>query len=727
MGGSAILRPSRGFAVIYGGDDNRNSDEAWKIEMFGVTDDEEEVVWEYGYNRINTAPEFLNTWRHVVFTANSNTVRLYIDGELAMLKLLTVPGSNLNSLFTEDAQANLTLLTVGGTSFLDGYGGGTFLTGEIRLWGESLSSSDILKYYDEEVNESHPYWDDLLRYYHGNESDGEAGERTFPDRAPNVNDLPTTYALSADDDVAVYLTETPPVKPPAFNNNTINPSFTVSDCDTTGVTLSWEDFNDSNDYITNPITVPYYSVTRDNDGTIVYSGPATEFTDNDLLPGELSEYTLKTFWEINGVEFYNDNGASDEGSVREQYEAVSDFTASADNCDLSIDLTWSWSEDDPPEWQVERALDEEFETSLKIWTFDGNSRSHLDENREAQTDYYYRIKARGSGDNTCEVIGEYTQGVVGFTSAPSTAPTDLDVFVNDITNGFDITWTNPDDSYATGYILRRDNGNGGDVIDYIISDASETSYFDADIEICQTYRYKIASTNGCSEAGVLSNTTQTAVMGQDLSDVISYVTASKGYFSDAVRVEWGINGSLSQVDRFRVERTVAGEDDYTLIRVVDNDLIMDDETASAGIFYNYRVTGEAECNGVTVYTNEKVDIGFRQPFGIANGHVEYAGGNAVEDVIINFERQDGENIGNSLSLDGVDDYVAIDGLHYEGSDYTEITVEAWFNTSRSVFQVIASFDSNEYWRLSMNRTQEDSEGLINWFVHTDEKCPEIAK
>ncbi|MHC4593658.1 MAG: LamG domain-containing protein [Planctomycetota bacterium] len=71
--------------------------------------------------------------------------------------------------------------------------------------------------------------------------------------------------------------------------------------------------------------------------------------------------------------------------------------------------------------------------------------------------------------------------------------------------------------------------------------------------------------------------------------------------------------------------------------------------------------------------------------------------------------------GQALSFDGFDDYVALD-VNYASTGHTEITVCAWFRTTNSANQHIASFDRDEYWRLGM--TEYVSTGGLGWHVMT---------
>ena len=75
-------------------------------------------------------------------------------------------------------------------------------------------------------------------------------------------------------------------------------------------------------------------------------------------------------------------------------------------------------------------------------------------------------------------------------------------------------------------------------------------------------------------------------------------------------------------------------------------------------------------------------------------------------------------IGQALSLDGIDDHVAIENFHYASGGHAEVSVCAWIRTSSEGDQIIASFDRNEYWRLEING-DGGGPGQIGWGVTTD--------
>ena len=75
-------------------------------------------------------------------------------------------------------------------------------------------------------------------------------------------------------------------------------------------------------------------------------------------------------------------------------------------------------------------------------------------------------------------------------------------------------------------------------------------------------------------------------------------------------------------------------------------------------------------------------------------------------------------IGQALRLDGINSYVAIDGLLYDSSGFSGVTVTAWIRTDIEDDQIIASFDRSDYWRLEINLSGAGP-GQIGWDVMTD--------
>jgi hypothetical protein len=71
----------------------------------------------------------------------------------------------------------------------------------------------------------------------------------------------------------------------------------------------------------------------------------------------------------------------------------------------------------------------------------------------------------------------------------------------------------------------------------------------------------------------------------------------------------------------------------------------------------------------------------------------------------------------AISLDGFDDYVAIQNFHYDSSGHAEVSVCAWIRTISSSNQIIASYDRNQFWRLEINGSG-GGPGQVGWDVMT---------
>ncbi len=684
---------NRYLCLSYRGDDKKNTDEVWYVETEGLPEKGgkgDSWNWWFGYKSGFTAPTFLNQWHHVAFTCdNGSTVRLFIDGQPAINSTnLVHNGSELASLFPYDGDGNCAVGAQSKNKDIEG----KMYVGEVRLWDAQLSSSEIAKYYDEEVNKAHPHWNDLIRYYHGTESSGSGSSRKFEDRSPK-NEYDATVSNS---DVGVSSDYSPTVKPPSFNDSDFNISFTANDCQTSDIDVSWSDFEASSWGYENANGV-YYKVTRDSDGATLYSGTGNSKSDTDVSEGDKHRYKLQTYWKIDGNEVYSDDVIySDYGTIKMQYDAPTNLGASTDNCDKTIDLSWSASDGTPPLWRIQRSNNSSFSSGNTYMTsnLDGGTTSYTASNQTVETSRYFRVQAYGTDDNGCSVSGTWSSGVEGNTSYPASAPTNMTITQDLPNKTLKLDWTNPSGNNADSWIIKRKKFDGTDEVEFTTA-LGTTKYDDADLELCQTFSYTIGAVNECASDGNFATTDLTGNISTDLSDAIKNMEASKGYFSDAVQLEWEMNGSLSNIDRFRVYRSRADKNDFSLLKVLDNDLVFTDETAIGGTFYNYKVVGEAGCEDNTIYTNEGIDMGFMIPFGVANGHVEYEGGNPVEDVTVNFEKQSSNSSGHSLEFDGSNDYVLLD--EDVRIDNRSFTIEFWEKRTKSSrgFAVGSSVNASE--------------------------------
>ncbi|WP_338391222.1 LamG-like jellyroll fold domain-containing protein [Fulvitalea axinellae] len=665
----------------------------------------------------NSSVNFLNNWVHVAFVYNgSSLVQVYINGERVINTSLTVNGSRVTDLYPkENNQSGDGNCYIGATSVF-GIKGKAYVS-EVRVWKTALTSSEVRKYYDEEVNKAHPEWGNLVRYYHGTKQHINSDKVT-------IDDVMGKYDAPVNNNSKTRIKDVyPPIKPPSFISSAFNIDFDANTCQTSDIDVDWASVASSSFGYETGNDV-YYSLSRskDNYNSEIYAGTSSYYKDTGVEPGDKIKYRLRTYWKVNGVKYYSDDqGYTNYGSIKEQYGAPANFTVSDDRCDKGVELNWT-ATDSPPKWRIYRSYNSNFSGASTVTSsLDGDERNFTHTNQSVERDIYYKVQAYGTGANGCSVSGTLTSAVKGRTSKTPEYPTNFAI-TEDVPKGeIKLTWANPSNNNADSWILRKSKSDGSDETSIDLG-LGTTSYTDSDVESCQSYRYSIASKNECATDGVFSPVDKTGNLTRDLSNKITDLEVSKGYYPNSVRLEWEVDGSLSEIDRFRIYRTDAEKVDYKLIKVVDNDLIFDDETALGGQFYNYKVAGEVACNDNIIYTNEPSDLGFMIPFGVANGHVEYAGGNPVEGVTVNFEQQS-ESAGKSLYFDGTG--FVNTNKEFMRPGKSDFTFETWIKTSSTKVGIFGNSDGDTRWEGGEKVLYLDNEGKLTFvgngcgYIRTD--------
>ncbi|BDD06599.1 LamG domain-containing protein [Aureibacter tunicatorum] len=661
---------------------------------------------------ISSSTVFLNNWVHVAFVYNGGSlVQIYINGSRKYSKNFTKDGNNITALYPKpndhsgDGHCYIGATSPDGTK-------GKFYVSEVRVWKTNLSSSTISKYYDEEVNKSHPNWGSLVRYYHGT-------KENIVDNKPYIDDVMNKYDARVNHDTHTRVKDLyPPIKPPAFNNNTFDLNFTANDCQTSDIDVDWVSIH-GNTYGYETGNDVKYSISRSkgNHGTEIDRGTSSNYRDTDVSPGDKIRYKLRTYWYVNGVKKYSDDAIySDYGTIKEQYSAPTNLSATTEKCDKSIDISWS-ATDNPPKWTVQRSNNSSFSSGNHTATSNlgGTNRSFSHGNQALEQNRYYRVKASGTDGNGCTVSGAWSSGVRGYTSTQPKSPTNFTLSEDIANERINLSWSNPSSSLSDSWVLKKSKSDGSDEVTIDLP-LGTRSYQDDDIETCESYRYSIASVNECAVEGVYSPIDKTGNVSIDLSNKITKVEASKGYHPNSVRLQWEVDGSLGDIDRFRIFRSDAEKINYQLIKVVDNDLIFDDETALGGKFYNYKVAGEVACENNTIYTNEPVDLGFMIPYGVANGHVEYEGGNAVEGVTINFEQENASS-GKSLEFDGGTRSYVDPKKRIIDMGKADFTLEAWIKTTSKGVGLFANADNDNRWESGEKSFYLDGNGKPTYVGH----------
>jgi hypothetical protein len=76
-------------------------------------------------------------------------------------------------------------------------------------------------------------------------------------------------------------------------------------------------------------------------------------------------------------------------------------------------------------------------------------------------------------------------------------------------------------------------------------------------------------------------------------------------------------------------------------------------------------------------------------------------------------------IGDSALTFGHSGYVAVRNFHYDGQDYSELTVSVWIRTTNPGEHIIAGFGRADYWRVGIDSYSAGA-GLIDWDMMTSD-------
>lgn len=663
------------------------------VQIKNSSTDGERYGWTYYLSNF----KLLNNWEHFAFsTDGNNNIKIYLNGNLILHKELYFKGNPITILpfaYPEPSEGN-----IGGYD-LDNYSGALWLN-EIRVWNTRLSSTTIKKYFDEEVNVSHPNWASLFRYYHG----------THYIEAGWIGDVTRRWDVQA-----TLISGYAPVKPGAFNNNSILTDLNSTNCEKPYIRVNWSNFGDRIKYQTG-LRARY--IVKNKSNQTIFNGYDTSFNHN-LGAGKSETYTLRTYFNINGVKHYSDDALETYGTSSSDSIPKATINVTTERCDENIIIEWSENSTiNPPKWQIQRSSDSLFKDDVVTLNsnINGSERSFTTSPPEFDTDYFFRVNPTGTYANGCAPVGEFGLSAKGRASRPPSPATKFQL-TQDVQNlKLILNWEYPIGNTQENWLIRRTFPDGSNLLEFVV-DGAVTTLEQTGLQLCQTYNYSIAAINTCAPEGVFSNVEIAGNISQDLTNFIGDFQVSKGYFKDHNRLSWSINGDLSQIERFRIERSFAGQNNFSLVKIVVEDLIYEDKSALGGVFYDYRIYGEAKCEEEIITTNIGSNLGFYNPYGVANGHVEYQGGNPVEGVAINFNRQNGPS-GNSLKFDGHFDYVST-GWNPDFQD--NFTTEFWMKAEESTINVTSIIGQGN-WNITLNwsngrlrfNVQEENSAISNF-------------
>lgn len=240
-------------------------------------------------------------------------------------------------------------------------------------------------------------------------------------------------------------------------------------------------------------------------------------------------------------------------------------------------------------------------------------------------------------------------------------------------------------------IARKNETTGKDDDEITIADsakAHQMKYTDELSTDCDVYSYKIYVKPGSSnykEQTKLAVTSKKPIFSSNIGSITS-LTASKGYYSDHVSLNWETDGK--PLDIFAIMRREHSDSTYQQIEQIDGNSLSKtyqyiDEKARPGVLYDYKVVGLLQCGGNIVESSSEESVGFRTPTGDIYGRITFENGDAEADVEVRLEPIEDETAqGKAYNFTG-DGYLTVSNKNLL-SDATDFSLQAWVAAKDSI-------------------------------------------
>lgn len=482
------------------------------------------------------------------------------------------------------------------------------------------------------------------------------------------------------------------------------------------VKLSWDKLN-----IAFPFSLSEYKykIYKDNAYLITLDGDATEY--KALNVDKESEFKVQLLWNNEEIEYKSQTGAP-----YDPLAIPADLQATTDRCDGKIDLKWQWSQASPTYFVIYKSTSSNGPFTIHEQIV-GTKRTYSALNLTAGTKYYFKIAAKGG---KCPEEGlQSDEAVVGLIPMDPVAPSNALMEMQSVTDsGVKVSWNetqwtadyfaNP--SNETYKIIRKDLKKGtettieipiGDFYQAQIQNQARNSsgtgyrlfYIDREITTCESYSYKITANTKCKSSVASSclapdTTDKLSITNITLSEIFkgNNLQTSKGYYPEIVELNWSVNDYETFVNQFKIYRRTLGSTVLPeLVTSLDGySRSWEDTKAIPKTLYEYFVIAEANCglenlksypiastqgmqySQLTGLHGIATGIGFRIPVATVTGNISYVGGFAVPNVKVVAER-DGQTTGNSLYLDGTNQYVKINPKGIINYNATGFSTSAW--------------------------------------------------
>ena len=265
----------------------------------------------------------------------------------------------------------------------------------------------------------------------------------------------------------------------------------------------------------------------------------------------------------------------------------------------------------------------------------------------APTDYG-DVKAPIQSALTCDMKGKY----VSYTTAIEKFYLNAG-FSTDFDGGIILEWEITDTGAPLNklkYYVQRWNETRGEWETLNGTALDSTYYVDKTVDALKTYQYRIRT----EYWGKKHYSAKKTICYKKITE-IKQLDASKGDFTNMVKVKWNVKLVGSEKTRFIVRRKTLGSDrsaykDVFEVEGTETSYTYDDMSAVPGEYYSYKVTAygyqAATATQEALWTegNDMEVDGFVQARGVLAGRIKYGTGTAVSDAkVVLIKSEDNEN------------------------------------------------------------------------------------
>lgn len=370
--------------------------------------------------------------------------------------------------------------------------------------------------------------------------------------------------------------------------------------------------------------------------------------------------TLSTLVQGSSTRTYIHSTATRNGTISSSLVNIPypyNLKAVYDQWSNKVTLSWNYTNTNsvPGTWYIyKREVG-----SLEGWTRYNGTAIATNNTTTAQTFSYNVEMASGDIKKNWEFAVSFFEGTAAaaphtYASEYTTLRTDVGVNIS----GFTATGgetsivlnaevpTQLTNSTSYGYHILR-SSNGGESFETLTSSilrfngTGKITYTDnTPTSPCDSYIYRLAI-----EAFGSTYTADSKNANVTGATKFTSFTATKGEYSNQIRLEWEVSKSTQVSDQYKVFRRIASNTtgSWTQLGTVntsDPGYIYSDDKAMPGIYYRYRVVLYQVCGTASTELESREDIGFSQSLGTVSGRVTYGSGIAVKEVSVSVVRND---------------------------------------------------------------------------------------